>query len=195
MEILMKVGDENDNAPECPAPSSVFEVQENEQVGKTCIYVRYTYTAYACRRFNRYHICFFFPSKSVFVLLDTQVAWSDSCWFMMPMRRTQLTPCWPTSFWARLQPVHLMECSALIRHMEGSKWPNITSVGRMCRNITLRFQLQISVSSASPVAAYRLLIGWCHRNTFPSNIMSVVKDSSFHWNGQTSNINKWHLNP
>lgn len=44
MEIHIKVEDENDNAPVCPAPESVFEVQENEKVGKRCLYVRYTYT-------------------------------------------------------------------------------------------------------------------------------------------------------
>lgn len=34
MEIQVEVGDVNDNAPECPEANSVFEVQENEQIGK-----------------------------------------------------------------------------------------------------------------------------------------------------------------
>ena len=37
MEIQVVVGDVNDNAPVCPSDETVFEVQEDETVGKKCV--------------------------------------------------------------------------------------------------------------------------------------------------------------
>lgn len=37
MEIQVLVGDENDNEPVCESEDSIFEVQEDEPVGKMCV--------------------------------------------------------------------------------------------------------------------------------------------------------------
>lgn len=39
MEIVLVVGDLNDNAPVCEHEESIFEVQEQEPIGKLCVCV------------------------------------------------------------------------------------------------------------------------------------------------------------
>lgn len=39
MEIVVLVGDVNDNAPQCGQEETIFEVQEQEPIGKLCVCV------------------------------------------------------------------------------------------------------------------------------------------------------------
>lgn len=39
MEIVISVGDVNDNPPQCGHEESIFEVQEQEPIGKLCVCV------------------------------------------------------------------------------------------------------------------------------------------------------------
>lgn len=58
MEIQVEVGDANDNPPQCVNAESVFEVQENEKVGKICNYTR-------IEKSNKYQQHLFFTRKIV----------------------------------------------------------------------------------------------------------------------------------